>query len=126
MNISWEVVNSSLQLIQTCAVLAALVYGWQQIRDARRESRLDAAWQIFAEFSHEDQRKARRYIYKNRALFETVSRINRYCTFLPKQAWDAAHNIGNTFNRIGYSVHVKLIRKNSSWRAMGISSLDAG
>ena len=42
MYVTSEVIGMFLQLIQTLAVIVALVYAWQQIKDARREHRLGA------------------------------------------------------------------------------------
>jgi uncharacterized protein (DUF2235 family) len=108
-NVPLELINTSLQLIQTIAVIAALIYGWQQIRDARRESNLGAAWQIFAELSDEQQRQARGYVYRHREQFEALSQDPATLYALDRGAWDAAHSVGNTFNRIGYLVHRRLL-----------------
>jgi len=108
-NLNWELLNTSLQLVQTVAVLAALIYGWQEIKHARQESRLDSLWNIHSELSAEPQRQARRSVYKHRQMFASLPDKPEELYNIPEDVLSSAHSVGNTFNRIGYMVHLGLI-----------------
>jgi len=68
----WVVIASIAQTIEAIAVLVALIYAWQQVSEARRESNLGAIWEIFNELSSEEMNDARKTVYQNRELYKQL------------------------------------------------------
>jgi hypothetical protein len=107
---NWEALAAVSQLAEAIAVVVALLYAWQQVRAMRREQLLGAIWEIYRELHSSETRHARRYVYRNRALYETLTSIDDSdLSHLPEEARGNAERVGNTFDRVGYVVYQGLI-----------------
>ena len=104
----WVVIASIAQTIEAIAVVAALLYAWQQVREARRESNLGAIWEIFNELSSEEMNNARKIVYQNRELYQQLA-DGQGLDAIPHEVRHNATKVANNLNRIGYVVYKGLI-----------------
>jgi len=107
-NVDWVVIASIAQTIEAIAVVAALLYAWQQVREARRGSDLGAMWEIFNELSSEEMNNARKIVYQNWKLYQQLGE-GQGLDAIPTEARHNATKVANNLNRIGYVVHKGLI-----------------
>ncbi|MGA9351049.1 MAG: hypothetical protein WBW48_19905 [Anaerolineae bacterium] len=107
---NWEALAAISQFVEAIAVVAALLYAWQQIRAMRQEQLLGAIWQIYQELDSSETRQARRYVYCNRAMYQTLAKTGESTlSELPEEARRNAERVSSTFDRIGYVIHKELI-----------------
>lgn len=104
----WVVIASIAQTIEAIAVVVALLYAWQQVKEARRELNLGALWQIFNELSSEEMNDARKTVYQNRELYQQLS-DGQGLTDIPHEVRHDATKVANNLNRLGYLVFKGLI-----------------
>ena len=106
----WEKLANIGQFVEAIAVVVALLYAWQQIRAIRQEQLLGAIWEIYQELDSSETRQARRYVYCNRAVYQTLAKTGESkLSELPEEARRNAEWVSSTFDRVGYVIHKKLI-----------------
>jgi len=119
---NWDAIAAIVQAIQTAAVIVALVYAWQQVKQARQqvkhsrqEVRLGALWEIFKELDTDELRASRRYVYKNWQLYHLLRDDVTRLDSLPNEAWKRAQDVSNTLDRLGFMVYQGLFPKRLIW-----------
>jgi len=105
----WEPLAAISQFVEAIAVSFALVYAWYQIRAMNREQRLGAIWEIYKELDSSEARRARRYVYDNKATYQALATGELELRGLSWEARCNAEQVSSTFNKMGYAVCKKLI-----------------
>ena len=106
----WEALAAISQFVEAIAVGAALLYARHQIGAMGREQRLGAIWQIYKELDSSDTQQARRYVYRNRAIYQALAKTGEAkLGELPEEARRNAERVSSTFDRIGYVIDKELI-----------------
>lgn len=98
-----------VQAIESVAVVGALIYAGLQIRESRKNAQIESAWQIFRELSEGNTRSSRSYIYQNRKKYLKLTRDGANLKKLSEAQWKHASQVSNSFDRVGFLVHKKLV-----------------
>ena len=99
---------SVMSIIESLAVIIALIYAWGQVKEARRASNLGAIWEIFDMLSSEEMNNARKVVYKSRNQYSLLQQ-GKGLDDIPHESRHNANKVANTFDRVGYLVKKGLI-----------------
>lgn len=100
-----ELLSGIAQIIEAVAVVGALIYAGLQIRDARKSSKIESAWQIFRELSEDEIRKSRKYVYRNQSKYVMLAKDGSNLRKLTQPQWHHANRVSNAFDRVGFLVY---------------------
>jgi len=103
-----NIIASIMSIIESIAVIMALIYAWRQIKEARRASNLGAIWEIFDMLSSEEMNNARKIVYQSRNHYSSL-RQGKELDNIPHEARHNANKVANTLDRVGYLVRKGLI-----------------
>jgi hypothetical protein len=85
-------------------VLGGLIAAWFELRRGTKAQRLGIVWEMFRELGDAEARKARRFVFQERSVYEGLEDGSVDLRSLDPEAIEAAQNVGNVLDRLGYAV----------------------